>query len=1587
VREQLVAAAVESVRARGVDAALVDAAVALVPGYVAAVDPGELATLRPADVAGAVLAQLTLREGRARGTGEVRVSNPTRAADGWESRHTVVQVVTDDMPFLVDSISTVVVERGYDVHLSWHPVVDGDSLVHLEFDRETDPAVLASVRDEVANALADVRATVADWAAMRDRSLDLARGLRRRPPVSVDAADVAEAVTFLEWLADDHFTFLGCVEYELLPGGEPDALRVVQGSQLGVVRRRDLAAASAAFGRMAPELRHLAYEPYVLTLTKAQARSTVHRAVPFDYVGVKRFDDTGTVVGECRFTGLYTANVYSETTSDVPVLRRKVARVIARAALDPRGHDGRTLGHILETFPRDELFRISADELFAVATGILRMGERRKLHLFVLPDEYGRFVSCLVYLPRDRYTTIERVRILDALREAFGDPDDPGVAVDFQVSVTESVLARLHIVVSTPAGARRPDVAALEERLGHLARHWVDDLRDALVAAHGEEVGLDTYREWADAFPPGYQFEVPATVAVTDLAVLQGLDPTGDLAVRLTGPVTGSIEGEPLRAELYRSGGALVLSDVMPLLEHLGVTVVDERPYEIRPAHGPTCWIYSFGVRTDPRDPLPDADAQARVAELFLGVWAGEIENDGLNRLVLRAGLAPRDVVIVRTFAKYLRQAGLRFTDAYLADVLSGNPDAVRLFVELFHARFDPARADGGEADAIDERLTAAIDAVASLDEDRILRALATVVRAAVRTNAYQPGADGRVKPYVSVKVNAAEIPFLSPPRPEHEIWVYSPRVEAVHLRSGDIARGGIRWSDRREDFRWEVLGLMKAQTVKNSVIVPVGAKGGFVVKRPPAGDRALVQAEVRECYRTFMCGMLDLTDNLVDGAVVPPGDVRRYDGDDPYLVVAADKGTASFSDLANGIAAEYGFWLGDAFASGGSAGFDHKEMGITSRGAWISVQAHFRALGVDADTAPITVVGIGDMSGDVFGNGLLRSPHVKLLAAFDHRHVFVDPDPDPAASYAERARLFALPASSWADFDPAVLSPGGAVFDRAAKSVTLSVEACAVLGVADRRLSPDALVTAILRAPVDLLWNGGIGTFVKASTESHADVGDRTNDAVRVDGSDLRCKVVGEGGNLGFTQRGRIEYALAGGRINTDAIDNSAGVDCSDHEVNIKILLEGAIRRGTLAADERDALLASMTDDVAELVLADNSAQANALEIAAVEAASLVGVHARQIERLEQTAHLDRALEFLPSAKQLQERHAAGLGLTAPELAVLLAYTKLELERSLVASDVPDDPALHDRLVDYFPPALRDSTRFPVDEHALRREITATVVANAVVNRAGISFLSRLGDETGESLADLTRAHLVARDVFGMSALWDEVDALDLRVPAATQDAMFLALRRLVERGARWLVRHGGAPELGPAIERYRPGVAAVLAALPQVVSGPAARRLDVQTDEYERVGVPRDLATSASVAEWALAALPATALAETHGADPVLVARLAFVLAERLELDRLLEQIAALPRGDRWQTEARAALRDQFHDSHEQITAAVLTSGEGALTEAGVSGRVDAWLADHREAVERYQRVVDDVEAAGLFDLATLAVARRALRELATP
>ncbi|HEX5586990.1 MAG TPA: NAD-glutamate dehydrogenase [Acidimicrobiia bacterium] len=1527
-----------------------------------------------------------LAPGRRPGAVFVRVTTPPALPEP-ASTHTMVDVVADEMPFVGDSLTAHLARRAIEVHDIAEHHGDGIVVARAEIDRETDPHVLAHLQVELEDVLEDVRISVGDWAPMRDLARELSAQLLATPPIGIPTEEVLEAAAFLQWLVDDHFTFVAACTYRITGDGDAARLELLGEGAFGTARRR---------APRDPGARGTALQArYVLTLTKAADRSTVHRAVPLDDVRVRQFDASGRAVGEVRFIGLYTSTVYTDSIERIPVLRRKLEGVEALAGAVPGEHAERMLTNVLETLPRELLFRLPIDALHALAQGVAGVGERRGLRLFVNPDEFRRFVSCLVYLPRDRYTTRVRTGIVDALLQAFD-----ATSVDFSVLIGDSMTARLHLVLDLPMttdGAptsTSPDPAAVEAGLVGLLRVWTDELRDALQAVRGEEEGLDAFRAWGSAFPPAYQDDVPAAEAVADIAVLESLDPAGDLAIRLVrGAADQPNDPGDGRLVLYRSGHPLVLSDVMPVLDQLDVIVVDERPYEIRPAadaHGPhdPRWIYSFGVHAVSGASVDEPALQARVAELFLCVWSGAIENDALNRLVVAAGLEPSDVVILRALAKYLHQVGVRFTEATLASTLVANPAPTRGVVALFHARLDPAaHGADADADAISAQLDRDIDAVTSLDDDRILRSFAALARAAVRTTAFFD--DHVLDDRLAIKFDPALLEFLPRPRPAHEIWVYSPRVEGVHLRGGDIARGGIRWSDRRDDFRTEILGLMKAQTAKNSVIVPVGAKGGFVVKRPPIGDPEALRAEVLECYRTFIRGLLDLTDNLIDGRAVPlaaaigAGDAGtvRLDGDDPYLVVAADKGTASFSDVANELAAEYHYWLDDAFASGGSRGYDHKEMGITARGAWVSVQSHFRALGVDADTAELTAVGIGDMSGDVFGNGMLRSPHLKLVAAFDHRHVFVDPTPDPARSFEERQRLFALPRSSWADYDASLISAGGGVFARDAKSITVSPEARAALGIDSDAptLTPDDLVVAVLRAPVDLFWNGGIGTFVKATTESNVAVGDRANDAVRIDASALRARVVAEGGNLGFTQAARIEFALGGGRIYTDAIDNSAGVDCSDHEVNIKILLGAAIRGGALDAADRDPLLDEMTDEVAALVLADNVAQANALEIAAVEAVDLLGVHGRQMERLEQAGLLDRALEGLPDVKGLQERAAMGRGLTAPELAVLLAFTKINLQHQLVASDVPDDPALERDLLAYFPAPLRDRFADIARAHPLRREIVATVVANAVVNRAGISFLSRLADELGVALPMLTRAHVIARDVYDVSSAWAAIDELDFQVTVATQNRMFLALRRLVERAARWFVRHDDALPIGPTIEAFHTPVAAVLAGLREHLDPAALTALDDATEALVADGVPRALAQLVASTDSALGALTIADIARVTGAPIERVARVHFALAARLELDLLRDRIAALPRGDRWQTEARAALRDDLADCHRALTESVIATGDGTG-----AAEIDAWLAARPAEVARYEHVVEEITTSGVFGLAQLTAARRALREL---
>ncbi|CAN5523370.1 NAD-glutamate dehydrogenase [soil metagenome] len=1569
--------------------------------YYAQVPADDLIERDVIDVYGAALAHWNLGRRRTLGVPRVRVYTPQFESDGWQSTHSVVEIINEDMPFLVDSVTNELNRHGLGIHLVVHPMIAvrrdpegvllevlepsqegaedsiSESFIHVEVDRQTDHDFINELRNDIERVLGDVRAAVDDWRDMLERVRRVNLELDESPP-PVDPDDVAEAKDFLQWIYDGNFTLLGYREYELLEHEGKEALKVTPGSGLGILRQDD-PDAPPSIVELPPEAQKRARQRKLFVLTKANSRATVHRPSYLDYVGVKRFDDAGEVMGEWRFLGLYTSTAYNTSPTQIPILRRKVRRVVERSGFPPASHSRKDLEAILESYPRDELFQASTDELSRIAMGILHLQERQRVRLFVRRDTYGRFFSCLVFIPRDRYNTAIRLRMQDLLTEAF-----EARGVEYTTRVSESVLARLHFIIRTePEADPSYDVEEIEKRLVATVRSWSDDLRAALVEELGEERGIELFRTYGDAFPGSYRDDTVPRRAVFDIKHLETLEPDEDLGMGLY-HLLEAPEGF-LRFKLYRSGSPMTLSEILPLLEHMGARVIDQRPYEVSLPNGETRWIYDLGLACGDLGEFETDEVKAAFQETFARVWRNDIEDDGFNRLTLSAGLSWRDIAVLRALSKYLRQTGSRFSQAYMEDTLIGNPHIAGRLIDLFHARFAPAtRLDAPEAVAGHvKELEETLDAVQSLDQDRILRSFLSLVLAMLRTNYYQ-SSDGRPKTHLVFKLDPSKIEDLPLPRPKFEIFVYSPRVEGVHLRGGKVARGGIRWSDRREDFRTEILGLMKAQQVKNAIIVPVGAKGGFVVKRPPEdGDREALFEEVKNCYQNFIRALLDITDNLVDGKVVPPEDVVRYDDDDPYLVVAADKGTATFSDIANAISDDYGFWLGDAFASGGSVGYDHKKMGITARGAWESVKHHFRERGVDVQTTDFTVVGIGDMSGDVFGNGMLLSRHIKLVGAFDHRHIFIDPDPDPETSFQERERLFDLGRSSWADYDEALISAGGGVYPRTAKSISLSKEVQRALGIEVAKLTPHEVIKALLRAPAELLWNGGIGTYVKASSETHAEAGDKINDLVRVDASELRCHVVGEGGNLGFTQRARVEYALAGLRINTDSIDNSAGVDCSDHEVNIKILLNAVVAQGDMTTKQRNSLLAEMTDEVGRLVLRDNFQQTQALSNSVTQAVSMVDVHTRYIGHLEQRGKLDRFVEFLPDEEGVEERKSNGQGLTSPEFAILLAYSKNGLAKELLASDLPEDPHLGRELVRNFPEPLREPFSAEMERHRLRREIIATRVANAVVNTSGITFVFRLGEETGAAAPDVARAQTVAREIFDMGSLWSEIEGLDHQVEAATQTAMILEGRKLVERGTRWLLRHCSRPlDISATVERYKEGPAELTALLPEVLVGPDETARGEATRRFMQEGVPEELATRVAGLSALFSALDLVEVSSAVDEPVASTAAAYFLLGNRLQLHWLRDRILALPRDDRWQALARDALRNDLYGWHGTLTAEAVKSTKA---EQDVEDRINAWFGHKGHAHERYRQMLDDIRAVGRFDLATLSVALREVRNLA--
>ncbi len=1505
---------------------------------------------RTDDLYAAAVTHLALGRRRLVGETHLRLINPDRDRDGWHSERSVVLLVTDDVPFLVDTLRLVLEDHDVATHLMVHPMLsvvrsdDGelvdvhtlgetepaDALVEawtmLEIDR-ADDASGAELEADLRAAVASVHAAVACFEPMQTRM---------RLHTDVDPV--------LDWLASANFVFLAAATFRRSDASGGD---LVEGSVLG-----DRALATA----LDPPID---WDGPVVSFARSDRVSPVHRAARLYVVTILSTDaESGAEVAD-RFVGLLASTAYRQSALGIPTVGDRARGVLGLAHAGAETHTGRSMRNVLETLPRELLFELDSRSLAQLVIDVVGLQERQIVRVFDVPEPSGRWSTVLVYFPKRRYDAELPGRIADLIARAYESE-----VRDVESHLGNSNLARVTCTVRTNGVV--PDLDQLSAVVDRATTAWIELVHDAAAEELGEADATALVHRIGEASTEAYRSAVNPDMAIGDLRRLADLLDSDETTMSaLVHDVDA--EADHWRVRLYRQGNPIVLSDLMPTLGNLGLVALEEHPYEFR-IGDECCHVYDIGVRL-PAGTAIDELRHRELRSAFEGLLAGEIESDGFNRLVLLAGLTSFQINVLRVYSKYAHQIGFTLSQGYIESALARLPALARALVELFEARFDPdvddadriAAVSAAEADVLE-----LLDGVPSLDDDRVGRVLFKLIRATVRTSAYAG------KPTVAIKFDPARVPDLPEPRPAHEIFVCSARVEGVHLRGGPIARGGLRWSDRSEDYRTEVLGLVKAQMVKNAVIVPVGAKGGFVVKRPPA-DRAAQRAEGEACYRLFVSGLLDVTDNIVGDDVVRPERVRCYDGPDPYLVVAADKGTATFSDIANGIAADYGFWLGDAFASGGSAGYDHKAMGITARGAWESVRRHAAVLGFDADNHEMTVVGIGDMSGDVFGNGLLRSAHLKLVAAFDHRDVFIDPDPDPAVSFTERRRLFELAGSSWQDYDRSLISEGGGVYSRQAKSITLSAEAQARLGVDRESFTPAELISAILRAPVDLLWNGGVGTYVKASTESHGDAGDRSNDSVRVNGDELRCRMVGEGGNLGFTQLARVEYALHGGLIYTDAIDNSAGVDCSDHEVNIKILLGDVMAGGELTLPQRNVLLEQMTDEVAELVLANNQAQTLALVIARTQGLPMVNVHARYLDQLELEGWIDRDLEFLPTDKQLAERQASGSGLRAPELAVLIAYTKNANVAEIMGTDLPDDPALNEDLFEYFPQPLRERYPVQIRRHRLRREIAATQLVNQMVNLSGISYDHRMTEDTGASVTDVARGWLAAREVLDFPAWWREIDAIrDIRLEDRLE--MYLDCRRTAERCSLWFLRNRRPPvDIAAEVARFREPVTNLAAEYPYRLVGPLHDAAQALAAERVDQGVPAALASRSSVWRLLHTALDVVELAGRHGIDPLFVASVYWQLFDRFELLWLWDGIGALPRGDRWQTQARSAQRDDLLAVLSGLTDNVLEDGS-----------VDAWMSANERSVGRTMQQLTAIRRIEHLNITQLSVAVRQLRNL---
>ena len=1534
-------------------------------------------------------------------TCKIRVFNPTLEEHGWPASHTIIQIVTDDMPFLLDSITSNLLEEGNDLHMLVHPIMERtrdengkiiprgakgkkgqkvtESIMYIEITAMTDPAQITALEAKLTQVLDFVRAAIDDWTPMLAKMDEVRKNLTALPKSAVDPEQIEEAVSFLEWLKDDNFTLLGYREY-YHNGKDPHKTR---GEGYGMLREPDVYVLKGPDGLVptSPEIEFFLGQPEVMLITKANVKSLVHRVVHLDYIGFKKYDKKGKVIAEVRFVGLFTAKSYNQRAETVPYLDRKVRRVVKDSGFTADSHDGRALMHILETLPRDELFQIEADLLLETAMGILDLKIMPRCQAFLRKDRFERYVSALVYVPKEMYDSTLRGKVERILCESFN-----GELSSRYAQLSNERIARWHFIIrTTPGNVPNPDTASINRRLAEVAQRWNDYLLEVLNDRWGEEVGTTLFRKYNRSFSSSYREHFDPRFAVTDIEKLEQLPDSDNIQFNFY-----RIAEDPdhaIRLKIYTSRQTIALSDCLPMLENLGLRVIEEYAFSVHTDENGGAIdhaIHDFYMEDSTRAALDLSVMKDWLEDTLRAVWTERIDNDGFNKLVLRAGINYRQALILRIYSKYMRQLGLSYSEIYMQETLTQYWETARDLAALFEMNFaltppqDIDRAE--EAARLEKNIRAQLENVDSLDQDRMLRSYLNLITSTLRTNFYQTLPDGANKPYISVKIKSQDVKEAPKPKPFAEIFVYSPRVEGVHLRAGPVARGGLRWSDRREDYRTEILGLVKAQQVKNTIIVPVGAKGGFVPKKMPVGaSREEMLEEGVTCYKTFISGLLDITDNLKDNKVIHPEKVIARDGDDPYLVVAADKGTATFSDIANGLARDYGFWLDDAFASGGSKGYDHKKMGITAKGAWVSVQRHFREKGVNVQTDPITIAGVGDMSGDVFGNGLLCSRAVKLVAAFDHRDIFIDPDPDPAKSYDERKRLFDLPRSSWQDYNKKLISAGGGVFSRQAKSIPLSRQMKELLGfgAAEESATPHEVIRAILKSHADLIWFGGIGTYIKSSRENNSEVGDRANDAIRINGQDLNCTVVAEGGNLACTQRGRIEYALKGGQINTDAVDNSAGVDCSDNEVNIKILLNALVVDGKLTLQQRDALLVDMTDEVSKIVLNDNYLQTQCISLARASSIRELDSFIRFMFDLEKTAHLDRELEFLPTDDELLERAEEEQGLTRPEIAVLVAYSKMGLYDELMESDILDDPYLDKYLIRSFPVQLQEKYAADICKHQLKRAIIAKELCNEIVNRGGIQAIK---EETGAMVADIARASIIAHEVFGLSDLYRQIESLDYQAPATIQILMLMDVESFARRQTIWFLNNtSSSRSIQEIIDQYQPGVQKLFA-MPLIVNHRHEDNLKCKVAMYREQKVPEDLAIHIANLEMKIAACDIVMVAQEIKIDVTDVARAYFMLGGEVGFDWLRTEAELVESSDHWDRLAISSVIADLLDQQKNLTRSALKD----LTDGDPLEAAKVWLKKAEHSTSRIQKLIQDFQTSGRINVTKLGFAARQIRNV---